>query len=53
MLNEKIEEFDKEREEIKEAAQKEYKDAEKKLKEKFQNILDNKNSEIARINRDL
>lgn len=53
VLNEKIEEFDKEREEIKEAVLKEHKEAEKKLKEKFQNILDNKNSEIARINRDM
>ena len=53
MLNERIEEFDKEKEELKLELQKDFKDSEKKLKTKFQNILDQKNSEIARINREI
>lgn len=53
MLNERIEEFDKEKEELKLTISKDFKDNEKKLKEKFQNILDQKNSEIARINREI
>ena len=53
VLNERIEEFDKEKEELKLTISKVFKDNEKKLKEKFQNILDQKNSEIARINREI
>jgi hypothetical protein len=53
VLNERIEEFDKEKEELKLTISKDFKDNEKKLKEKFQNILDQKNSEIARINREI
>lgn len=40
VLNERIEEFDKEKEELKLTISKDFKDNEKKLKEKFQNILD-------------
>ena len=34
-------------------AKNDFKETEKKLKDKFQNILDQKQSEIARINREL
>ena len=53
VLNERIEEFEKEKEELKLNISRDFKDNEKKLKEKFQNILDQKNSEIARINREI
>lgn len=53
VLNERIEEFEKEKEELYTNAKNEFKDTEKRLKEKFQGILDQKQSEIARINRDL
>lgn len=53
MLNERIEEFDKEKEELLQQIKNEFKETERKLKEKFQNILDQKQSEIARINREL
>ena len=42
VLNEKIEEFEKEKEDIKLQLQKEFKETEKKLKEKFQKFLDQK-----------
>lgn len=53
VLNERIEEFEKEKEELSLSAKNEYRETEKRLKEKFQGILDQKKSEIARINRDL
>jgi len=53
VLNERIEEFDKEKEELLQQIKNEFKETERKLKEKFQNILDQKQSEIARINREL
>lgn len=53
VLNERMEEFEKEKEEIYQNAKNEFKETEKKLKEKFQTLLDQKQSEIARINRDL
>jgi ElaB/YqjD/DUF883 family membrane-anchored ribosome-binding protein len=53
VLNERIEEFDKEKEELLLQSKNEFKETERKLKEKFQNILDQKQSEIARINREL
>lgn len=48
-----MEDFEKEKEELKLQMAKDHKDQERKLKDKFQNILDQKLSEIARINRDL
>ena len=53
VLNEKIEEFDKEKEEIRQQLAQEFKDNERKLKEKLKGILDQKQSEIARINKEL
>jgi glutaredoxin 2 len=53
VLNERIEEFEKEKEEIYKNAKNEFKETEKKMKEKFQSLLDQKQSEIARINRDM
>lgn len=53
VLNEKIEEFDKEKEELKIQITNEFKNNEKKLKEKLKAILDQKQSEIARINKEL
>jgi len=42
VLNERIEEFEKEKEELKNSMHKEAREAEKKLKLKFQSILDQK-----------
>lgn len=53
VLNERIEDFEKEKEELLLQTKNEFKEVERKLKEKFQNIFDQKNSEMARINRDL
>ena len=40
VLNERIEEFEKEKEELRLVISKDFKDNEKKLREKFKNILD-------------
>jgi hypothetical protein len=48
-----MEEFEKEKEEIYQNAKNEFKETEKKLKEKFQALLEQKQTEIERINRDL
>ena len=53
VLNERIEEVEKEKEEIKQAMVKEQKETERRIKEKCENIIDQKKSEIARITRDL
>lgn len=50
VLNERIEEFEKEKEDLKTQMQKEFKENEKKIKDNFISILDKKQSEIARIN---
>ena len=53
MLNEKIEEFEKEKEELRLQITNDFKQNEKKMKEKLKSILDQKQSEIARINKEL
>ena len=53
VLNERIEEVEKEKDEIKTNMMKEQKEIEKRIKEKCENIIDQKKSEIARINREL
>ena len=50
VLNERIEEFEKEKEDLRNQMQKEFKENEKKIKDNFISILDKKQSEIARIN---
>lgn len=50
VLNERIEEFEKEKEDLRTQMQKEFKETEKKIKDNFISILDKKQSEIARIN---
>jgi len=53
VLNERIEEFEKEKEELKQQMTEKAKETEKKLKIKCQNIIDKKQSEIARVNQEL
>jgi len=53
VLNERIEEVEKEKEDLKQHMIKESKDLEKRIKEKCEDILDQKQSEIARVTRDL
>jgi hypothetical protein len=53
VLNEKIEEFEKEKEELRLQITNDFKQNEKKMKEKLKSILDQKQSEIARINKEL
>ena len=50
VLNERIEEFEKEKLDLRNQMQKEFKETEQKLKDNFINSLDKKQSEIARIN---
>lgn len=53
VLNEKVEEFEKEREELKQKMAKEFKEKEEKMKEKFQTIVDQKMADVARITAEL
>ncbi len=53
MLNERIEEFDKEKEELRSQMAKEFKDTEKKLKEKMKTFIDQKQAELEKVSREM